>query len=38
MVFQQPTLFPWLTVRGNVEIGPRMAGSGQARRRRLAEQ
>jgi NitT/TauT family transport system ATP-binding protein/taurine transport system ATP-binding protein len=26
MVFQQPTLFPWLTVRGNAEIGPRMSG------------
>ena len=26
MVFQQPTLFPWLTVRQNVDFGPRMAG------------
>jgi len=26
MVFQAPTLFPWQTVRGNVEIGPRMRG------------
>ncbi|MDI9854071.1 ABC transporter ATP-binding protein [Comamonas sp. 17RB] len=26
MVFQQPTLFPWLTVRQNVGFGPRMAG------------
>ncbi|MBP7453401.1 MAG: ABC transporter ATP-binding protein [Ottowia sp.] len=26
MVFQQPTLFPWLTVRQNVGFGPRLAG------------
>jgi ABC-type nitrate/sulfonate/bicarbonate transport system ATPase subunit len=26
MVFQQPTLFPWLTVRRNVELGPRLRG------------
>lgn len=26
MVFQQPTLFPWLTVLENVTFGPRMAG------------
>ena len=25
-VFQQPTLFPWLDVFGNVTFGPRMAG------------
>jgi ABC-type nitrate/sulfonate/bicarbonate transport system ATPase subunit len=38
VVFQQPRLFPWMSVRRNVEFGPRMAGSGAAERRRLAEQ
>ncbi|HEX9277292.1 MAG TPA: ABC transporter ATP-binding protein [Casimicrobiaceae bacterium] len=26
VVFQQPTLFPWKTVRENIALGPRMAG------------
>ena len=26
MVFQSYTLFPWLTVQGNVEFGPRLSG------------
>jgi len=37
MVFQQPTLFPWLTVRGNVEIGPKLAGVGHSERKRISE-
>ncbi|OWW21799.1 ABC transporter ATP-binding protein [Noviherbaspirillum denitrificans] len=35
MVFQQPTLFPWLSVLDNVTFGPRMAGV--PRERYLAE-
>lgn len=26
VVFQSPTLYPWLTVKGNVEFGPKMRG------------
>lgn len=37
VVFQQPTLFPWLTVRRNVELGPRLRGVGREERRRQAE-
>ena len=37
VVFQQPTLYPWLTVRQNVEFGPKMRGVAPARRRELAE-
>ena len=29
MVFQEYTLFPWLTVKRNVMFGPRMAGRGR---------
>ena len=29
MVFQSYTLFPWLTVQGNVEFGPRLSGRSQ---------
>ena len=37
VVFQQPNLFPWLTVRKNVELGPRLRGVGAAERRADAE-
>ncbi|WP_028472578.1 ABC transporter ATP-binding protein [Nocardioides alkalitolerans] len=37
VVFQQPTLYPWLDVRGNVELGPRLRGSAKVERRRTAE-
>ena len=29
MVFQQPNLFPWRTVRGNISHGPRMRGKSK---------
>ncbi|GAA3242881.1 ABC transporter ATP-binding protein [Actinocorallia longicatena] len=38
VVFQQPRLFPWMSVRGNVEFGPRMAGLGKAARRARADE
>ncbi len=37
MVFQSYTLFPWLTVQGNVEFGPRLRGVPEARRREVAD-
>ncbi len=37
VVFQQPNLFPWLSVRRNVELGPKLRGVGRAERRELAE-
>lgn len=36
-VFQQPTLFPWLSVRDNVTFGPRMAGMPAAQRREAGD-
>jgi NitT/TauT family transport system ATP-binding protein len=38
MVFQSYTLFPWLTVQGNVEYGPRLKGLPAAERIRLARE
>ena len=32
VVFQQPTLYPWMTVRDNVELGPRLRGVGKSER------
>lgn len=37
VVMQHPTLMPWLTVYGNVEIGPRTRGVGTAERRRVVD-
>ena len=36
MVFQSYTLFPWLTVRRNVEFGPNLKGVARAEREKLA--
>ena len=38
VVFQQPNLYPWLTVRKNVEFGPRMRRLPRAERHRIAEE
>jgi|SRR3984885_4135517 NitT/TauT family transport system ATP-binding protein len=37
MVFQSYALFPWKTVRGNVEFGPKMQGVGRVARRATAQ-
>jgi NitT/TauT family transport system ATP-binding protein len=37
LMFQDPALFPWLTVRSNVELPMRLAGVGKAQRRERAE-
>src|SRR6202045_2212686 len=37
MVFQSYALFPWKTVRGNVEFGLKMKGVGRAARRSVAQ-
>lgn len=38
MVFQQPTLFPWKSVRANVAHGPRMMGKSNAEAMRIADE
>ena len=38
VVFQQPRLFPWMSVRRNVEFGRRMAGIAAAERRQIVDQ
>jgi NitT/TauT family transport system ATP-binding protein len=37
VIFQQYALFPWLTVRKNVEFGLRTAGVGRAERKKIAD-
>ncbi|THF73846.1 ABC transporter ATP-binding protein [Cohnella fermenti] len=37
VVFQHANLFPWLTIRRNVEFGLRMQGAGREERRERAE-
>jgi NitT/TauT family transport system ATP-binding protein len=37
-VFQDPTLMPWRTVRGNVELLPELHGVAREKRRLLAQQ
>jgi NitT/TauT family transport system ATP-binding protein len=36
-VFQQDAVFPWLTVEGNIEYGPKARGVAKAERARLVE-
>ena len=38
VVFQQPALFPWLTVAANAGFGPRMAGQDRAQAAATVEQ
>ena len=38
MVFQQPSLFPWKTVKANVAHGPRMIGQGDTEAYRMADE
>lgn len=37
VIFQQYALFPWLSVRENVEFGPRLAGKSRAERRAISD-
>ena len=38
VVFQQPALFPWLTVAANAGFGPRMTGASRQEAKRRVEQ
>lgn len=38
LMFQEAALFPWLTVRGNVELALKLAGMGKADRRARSEE
>jgi taurine transport system ATP-binding protein len=37
MVFQQGALFEWMSVRKNIDFGPRMKGMGQAERDKITD-
>lgn len=37
VVFQQPMLYPWLTVRKNIELGPKLRGVGKTERAEQAD-
>ena len=37
VVFQQPNLYPWLSVRENVALGPRLRGAKKAARHAIAD-
>lgn len=37
VVYQKTALFPWLTVMGNVEFGPRVRGLSKAERKKTAD-
>lgn len=38
VVFQHANLLPWLSVRKNIELGPRLGGVGRRERRRIADE
>jgi NitT/TauT family transport system ATP-binding protein len=38
LMFQEAALFPWLTVRGNVELALKLAGTGRGERRARGEE
>jgi taurine transport system ATP-binding protein len=38
VVFQQPNLYPWLSVRENVALGPRLGGARKAARWAIADE